>query len=140
MKIYRSSGELRRVDKKGSQISSDLVQGSFAGRCRDRRSTATTSDAATVATQGCFSGFEGLSKGVAQPALWILPALFAIALIRKFPYHIFAFMYRLVPVVFLVLVFHLVVFMKTAYWTQAISVLTMLVFVLSVVAVLVASF
>jgi predicted ferric reductase len=94
---------------------------------------------AAVATD-FLSNLEGPAHGVAQPALWILLALVAVALIKKIPHHIFAIMHRLVPLLFLVLVFHSVILMKQTYWAQAIGIVMMVVFVVGVVAALIALF
>ena len=98
------------------------------------------SDFGAAVTQGLFAGLEGPAKGVAQPALWILLALVAIALVKIIPYHVFALTHRLVPAVFLVLVFHSVVFMKSAYWTQAIGFVMAPVFVAGAAAAVIALF
>ena len=97
--------------------------------------------AATIETAASFlSGLEGPAHGVAQPALWILLALVAIALIKLIPYHIFALSHRLVPVVFLVLIFHSVVLMKTSYWAAPIGWVMALVYLIGIAAALIATF
>ena len=77
--------------------------------------------AADAASQTLWQSLHGTAHGVAQPALWVLLALVAIALIKKIPYHIFALTHRLMPVLFLLLTFHSVLLMKTSYWTQPIG-------------------
>lgn len=96
-------------------------------------------DAAT-ANQSLLDSLEGPAHGVAQPALWILLALVAIALVKKIPYHIFALTHRLVPLVFMVLVFHSVVLMKQTYWTTAIGITMALVLAAGVVGGLISLF
>ena len=77
--------------------------------------------AAEAAAQTTWQSLQGTAHGVAQPALWVLLALVAIALIKKIPYHVFALTHRVVPVLFLLLTFHSVLLMKTAYWAQPIG-------------------
>ncbi|MDE2385809.1 MAG: ferric reductase-like transmembrane domain-containing protein [Alphaproteobacteria bacterium] len=76
---------------------------------------------AAQASQSLLQSLHGPAHGVAQPALWIMLALVAIALIKKFPYHIFSLTHRLVPLVFLALAFHSAVLMKADYWSQPIG-------------------
>jgi predicted ferric reductase len=87
-----------------------------------------------------FASLEGPARGVAQPALWILLALVAVALIKKFPYHIFSLTHRLVPLVFLVLVFHSAVLLLPAYWSQLIGIVMAPVLAIGVAAALLALF
>ncbi len=97
-------------------------------------------DTSAQAAQSLFGNLEGPAVGVAQPALWILLVLVAIALIKWIPYHIFALTHRLVPLIFLVLVFHAVILMKPAYWTQPIGILMAAIFLVGVVSALMALF
>ena len=98
-----------------------------------------TSDAAS-GTQDWLSSLEGPAHGVAQPALWILLALVAVALIKKVPYHIFALTHRAVPVIFLVLVFHSIVLAKPDYWKQPVGWIFGLVSLVGSVAAIIALF
>ena len=93
-----------------------------------------------TAAQGWLSSLEGPAHGVAQPALWILLALVGIALIKKIPYHIFALTHRLVPAVFLVLVFHSLVLAKPGYWAQPVGWIFGLVSLIGSIAALIALF
>jgi predicted ferric reductase len=97
-------------------------------------------DASGAAAQSLFGSLEGPAIGLAQPALWLLLALVAIALIKVIPYHIFALTHRLVPAVFLVLVFHSAVLMKAAYWTQPVGLLMAAIYLAGTVAALIALF
>ncbi len=98
-----------------------------------------TAPVTTVST-GPFSSLEGPAIAIAQPALWILLALVAVALIKKIPYHIFALTHRLVPIVFLALLFHSIVYMKAVYWPQPIGIMMAVICVFGGVAALVALF
>jgi len=101
---------------------------------------AAAADTAAATLQSLLRSLEGPAREVAQPALWILLALVAIALIKKIPYHIFALTHRLVPLVFLVLVFHSVVWMRSSYWAQPIGILMAPIYVIGTVAALIALF
>lgn len=90
--------------------------------------------AAEAAGQSFWQSLHGPAHGVAQPALWILLALVAAALVKKIPYHIFALTHRLTPVLFLLLTFHSVVLMKADYWTQPVGWLMGAVYVIGAVS------
>ncbi|MDB4899947.1 MAG: ferric reductase [Gemmatimonadetes bacterium] len=64
---------------------------------------------------------EGPARSVGQLCLYATVILVVLALLRRFPYRYFIKTHRLLAVVFLILVFHSVVLLKTAYWTHAIS-------------------
>jgi len=79
------------------------------------------------APPGTAEGFS-LARTLHGPALtvgqWCFYAtviLVMLALLKWFPYRYFLKTHRLLAVVFLILVFHSVVLLKTAYWTHAIS-------------------
>ncbi|MDX9698244.1 MAG: ferric reductase, partial [Rhodocyclaceae bacterium] len=57
-------------------------------------------------------------------AFYAAVALIALALIRFFPYHWFYKSHRLLAIVYLVLVFHSVVLMEFAYWSEPVGWLT----------------
>jgi predicted ferric reductase len=94
--------------------------------------------AADAAAQTFWQSLHGPAHGVAQPALWVLLALVAIALIKKIPYHIFALTHRLTPVLFLLLTFHSAALMKADYWTQPIGWLMGTVYAIGAVAAVIA--
>ena len=89
----------------------------------------TTAAAETTASSG--NGFldwlatqHGTAHGVAQPALFVLIALIAVALIKKVPYRIFAKTHIIVVLVFLVLAYHSLALMQVSYWAAPIGWLT----------------
>ncbi len=81
--------------------------------------------AAAGALQTWLSQYHGLAHGVGQPALFVLIALVAVALIKVIPYRLFAKTHILVSIAFFLLAFHSVVLMKAAYWSQPIGWLTL---------------
>lgn len=64
---------------------------------------------------------QGPAKGVGSWMLWATAILVVLALLRRFPYRWFLRTHRLLAIVFLLLVFHALVLLKTAYWTHAIA-------------------
>jgi predicted ferric reductase len=70
------------------------------------------------AMQGPLQALHGPAHGIAEPALFILIALVAIALIPRVPYRLFAKTHLITVPVFLALAFHSVVLMKSEYWFQ----------------------
>jgi predicted ferric reductase len=82
---------------------------------------APATDAASTASLSWLQTLHGPAQGVAQPAIFALIALVAIALIKPIPYRIFAKTHTLVVIVFALLGFHSVVLMKAAYWSQPIG-------------------
>ncbi|HEY5088162.1 MAG TPA: ferric reductase-like transmembrane domain-containing protein [Gemmatimonadaceae bacterium] len=61
------------------------------------------------------------ARSVGQWCFYATVVLVVLALLRWFPYRYFLKTHRLLAIVFLVLVFHSLVLMKTAYWAHAIS-------------------
>ncbi|MDE2444622.1 MAG: ferric reductase-like transmembrane domain-containing protein [Alphaproteobacteria bacterium] len=78
-----------------------------------------------VATQTVIETLRGPARGVAQPAMFIIFAFIAVALITKIPYRLFAKTHYLIAIPFLVLAFHSVVLLKAGYWAQPIGWLTL---------------
>ena len=76
---------------------------------------------AAASTQSWLDPFHGAAHGVAQPALFAVIALVAIALIKWIPYRVFAKTHVLVAIAFLALALHSLVLMKAAYWSQPIG-------------------
>jgi len=88
----------------------------------------TVAGAATSVTEvtknvllGWLTSLHGQAHGVAQPALWVLIALVAIALVKFIPYRYFAKTHVLTSIVFALLAFHSIVLMKAGYWSQPIG-------------------
>jgi predicted ferric reductase len=75
------------------------------------------------ATQGfaLMRTLQGPARSVGQWCFYAAVVLIVLALVRWFPYRYFIKTHRLLAIVFLILVFHSVVLLKTAYWTHAIA-------------------
>lgn len=67
-------------------------------------------------------GLRGAAEGVGEWAFYALIVLIALALLKQFPYRRFFQTHRLLPVVYLVLVFHAVVLTQDSSWTQAVGI------------------
>lgn len=70
---------------------------------------------------GLMHALQGPARGVGQWCFWAAVVLIVLALLKWFPYRYFLKTHRLLAIVFLVLVFHSVVLLKTAYWKQPIA-------------------
>jgi predicted ferric reductase len=78
-----------------------------------------------------------LAEGMGEWAFYAAVALIALALIRFFPYHWFYKSHRLLAIVYLVLVFHSVVLMEFAYWSEPVGWLTAVLLVAGTAAAIV---
>ncbi|MEO6778383.1 MAG: ferric reductase-like transmembrane domain-containing protein [Gemmatimonadaceae bacterium] len=83
-----------------------------------RQRTIATASHGLVAT---LAHLQGPARLVGSWSLGATVVLVVLALLKWFPYRWFLKTHRLLAIVFLLLVFHSVVLMKTAYWTQPIS-------------------
>lgn len=80
------------------------------------------------------------AEGVGEGAFYVLVLLIALALLQRFPYRRFFQTHRLLPVVYLVLVFHAVVLTKDSSWTQPVGAVMALLMALGAVAALMVLF
>jgi len=64
---------------------------------------------------------NGPAKSIGMWCLYATVILVVLALLRRFPYRWFLKTHRLLAIVFLLLVFHAVVLLKVAYWSQPIA-------------------
>ena len=72
-------------------------------------------------SSGLLRTLQSPARSVGQLCFYATVVLVVLALLRWFPYRYFLKTHRLLAIVFLALVFHSLVLMKTAYWTHAIS-------------------
>lgn len=80
------------------------------------------SDVATIET--FLRGLRGPAEGLGEKAFYVAVLLIALALIKRFPYRWFAKTHLFIAVAYLVLVFHSVVLMSFAAWTQPVGIVT----------------
>ena len=70
---------------------------------------------------GLMHTLQGPARGVGSWMFYAAVVLLVLALLRRVPYRWFLKTHRLLAIVFLLLVFHSVVLLKTAYWSTAIA-------------------
>lgn len=70
-----------------------------------------------------FREQRGLAEQVGEWAFYAAVVLIVLALVKRFPYRYFFKTHRLLAVVYLSLVFHSVILMKTGYWTSPVGML-----------------
>ncbi|MGB5940954.1 MAG: ferric reductase-like transmembrane domain-containing protein [Rhodanobacter sp.] len=68
-----------------------------------------------------LSSQRGAAEGVGEWVFYAIVVLIALALIRRFPYHLFYKTHRLLAVGYLALVFHAVVLLKLDHWTTPVG-------------------
>ncbi len=68
-----------------------------------------------------LSSQRGAAESVGEWAFYAVVVLIALALIRRFPYHLFYRTHRLLAVGYLALVFHAVVLLKFDHWTSPVG-------------------
>lgn len=73
------------------------------------------------AGSGIMHTLQGPARSVGGWMLYFAVALLVLALLRRVPYRWFLKTHRLLAIVFLLLVFHSAVLLKTAYWSSAIA-------------------
>ncbi|MBP8185248.1 MAG: ferric reductase-like transmembrane domain-containing protein [Pseudomonas sp.] len=79
---------------------------------------------------------RGLAETLGEWAFYAALVLIILALVKRFPYHWFAKTHSILAALYLVLVFHTVVLVKFAYWSQPIGIVTALLLVGGTVAAL----
>jgi hypothetical protein len=74
-----------------------------------------------------FGGFievlRDLAEDLGEWAIYALLAMLAISLWRRFPYRVWRFLHRAMPLLYLMLAFHALLLAPTDYWTQPVGVL-----------------
>lgn len=64
---------------------------------------------------------RGLAEQMGEWAFYAAVLLLVLALVKRFPYHLFRKTHKWLALAYLVLVFHTVVLVKFAYWTQPVG-------------------
>lgn len=64
-----------------------------------------------------FRDLEGIAVQLAEWSLYLVLALAALALWKRFPYRAFLKTHRLMPAIYLVLLFHAIIMIDRSYWT-----------------------
>lgn len=68
-----------------------------------------------------FQSQRGLAEQLGEWAFYAAVVLILLALVKRFPYHLFFKVHRLLAITYLLLVFHSVVLMKFDYWGSGIG-------------------
>jgi predicted ferric reductase len=71
--------------------------------------------------EGWLRSQRGAAEFVGEWAFYAAVVLIALALWKRFPYHLFVRTHKWIAVAYLVLVYHAVVLIKTAYWSEPIG-------------------
>lgn len=71
--------------------------------------------------EGWLRGQRGFAESVGEWAFYAAVLLLVLALVQRFPYHLFAKIHKLLAVVYLALAYHAVVLTQTNYWAQPIG-------------------
>ena len=71
--------------------------------------------------EGWLRSQRGLAETVGEWAFYAVAILLVLALVKRFPYHLFAKTHKWLAALYLVLVYHAIVLVKIEYWTQPIG-------------------
>ncbi len=71
--------------------------------------------------EGWFRSIRGLAESVGEWAFYAVVLLIVLALVRRFPYHLFVRTHKWIAVAYLALVFHSVVLADVGYWAQPVG-------------------
>lgn len=83
---------------------------------------------------GVLEMLRELGDDMGEPALYIMLAMLVITLWRRFPYHIWRHLHRIMPVLYLMLALHAAMLAPPDYWTQPAGALLALFLVVGVSA------
>ncbi|WP_254899275.1 ferredoxin reductase family protein [Thalassococcus arenae] len=77
-----------------------------------------------VTIESVLNGLRGTAEGLGEKAFYVAVLLIALALIRRFPYRLFAKTHLFIAVAYLVLVFHSVVLLDFSAWMLPLGIAT----------------
>ncbi|MDE2400543.1 MAG: ferric reductase-like transmembrane domain-containing protein [Burkholderiales bacterium] len=75
----------------------------------------------TIGIETWLQGQRELAETVGEWAFYAAVVLIVLALVKRFPYHLFVKTHQLLALVYLALVYHCVVLTKVGYWTQPVG-------------------
>ena len=84
--------------------------------------------------EGFLEVLREFGKDLGEPALYIVLLMLAITLWRRFPYHYWRQLHRIMPLLYLLLALHAAMLSPPAYWTQPVGALLAVVLACGVVA------
>ncbi|MBN1006740.1 ferric reductase-like transmembrane domain-containing protein [Amphritea pacifica] len=73
--------------------------------------------------EGLLRSQRGFAESVGEWAFYAAAVLMVLALIKRFPYHLFVNTHQLISIAYLVLAYHSVVLLKFEYWLQPVGIL-----------------
>lgn len=76
-----------------------------------------------IRPDGLLAVLRKPAEGLGEWAFYLLLAMIAITLLRRFPYHIWRHVHRAMPVLYLMLVFHSIVLTPIHYWSAPVGIL-----------------
>ncbi|HET8744742.1 MAG TPA: ferric reductase-like transmembrane domain-containing protein [Ramlibacter sp.] len=94
----------------------------------------------TATLEGWLRAQRGLAESLGEWCFYAAAVLIVLALVKRFPYHLFAKTHTLLAPVYLVLVFHAAVLVRFAYWSQPLGWVLALLLAAGSVAALLALF
>ena len=71
--------------------------------------------------EGLFRSQRGLAETIGEWAFYVAALLIVLALIKRFPYRLFAKTHNLLAITYLLFVFHAVILLRFEYWSQPIG-------------------
>lgn len=71
--------------------------------------------------EGWLHGQRGLAESVGEWAFYAAVVLIVLALVKRFPYHLFVKTHKWIALAYLALAYHTVVLTRVAYWTQPVG-------------------
>ena len=74
-----------------------------------------------VRYDGWLEVLRELGKDMGEPALYVALAVLALTLWRRFPYRLWRYLHRVMPVLYLMLALHAAMLAPPAYWTQPVG-------------------
>ena len=83
---------------------------------------------------GLLEVLREFGKDMGEPALYLMLLVLALTLWRRFPYHLWRHLHRVMPVLYLMLALHAAMLTPPAYWTQPVGALLALLLAIGVVS------
>lgn len=82
--------------------------------------------------EGLWGSLQQVAKDLGEWSFYILLIVLILALWKRFPYHFMRTTHRLMPVLYLALVFHALMWAPVGYWTQPIGWLLVLLIIIGI--------
>ena len=96
-----------------------MVGWGWLSRPSRRPPSSTVSDLGLI--EGWLRAQRGLAESAGEWAFYAVLVLLVLALVKRFPYHLFTKTHKWLSIAYLVLIYHSVVLLKAAYWARPIG-------------------